>query len=69
MLGSQKNLTLYLKGLQVDQSIHKISVPGRLLARPLLRIRCGCGRKSAGAILGYKKAPEFPPGLSLSVNH
>ena len=58
MLGSQKNLTLYLKGLQVDQSIHKISALQRL-----------CGRKSAGVILGYKKAPEFPPGLSLSVNY
>jgi hypothetical protein len=58
MLGSQKNLTLSLKGLLADQSIHKISAPQRL-----------CVRKSAGAILGYKKAPEFPPGLSLSVNY
>jgi len=58
MLGGQKNLTLSLKRLLVDQSIHKISAPQHL-----------CGRKSAGVILGYKKAPEFPPGLSLSVNY
>jgi hypothetical protein len=57
MLGSQKHRTLSLKGLLADQSIHKISASQR-----------PCGRKSAGAISGHKKAPEFPPGLSLSVN-
>jgi hypothetical protein len=58
MLGGQKNLTLSLKRLPADQGFHKISALQRL-----------CGRKSAAVILGYKKAPEFPPGLSLSVNY